>query len=103
MAALALLTLVALSGTGGSTSSTAPAVSVRNRALHRMLVNVVTVEYRDAEGSIRGAQARVIDFNDPAGNDWAAVNQPRVVEYQHLRWPVVVVKSVLTEIAGPTR
>src|SRR6266446_7742836 len=42
----------------------------RNRAVHRLLVDGVTVEYRDAEGSIRGAQARVIDFEDPAGNDW---------------------------------
>ncbi len=47
---------------------------VRNRALHRLLVDRVTVEYRDADGSIRGAQARVIDFDDPAGNDWLAVN-----------------------------
>ena len=31
---------------------------VQNRALHRLLVDGVTVEYRDAEGSIRGAQAR---------------------------------------------
>ena len=53
---------------------------VRNRALHRLLVDGVTVEYRDADGSIRGAQARVIDFDDPAGNDWLAVNQFTVVE-----------------------
>jgi len=31
----------------------------RNRALHRLLVDGVTVEHRDAEGAIRGAQARV--------------------------------------------
>ena len=37
----------------------------RIRALHRLLVDGVTVEYRDREGSIRGAQARVIDFDDP--------------------------------------
>ena len=53
---------------------------VRNRALHRLLVDGVTVEYRDADGSIRGAQARVIDFDDPAGNDWLAVNKFSVVE-----------------------
>jgi hypothetical protein len=56
---------------------------VRNRALHRLLVDGVTVEYRDAGGSIRGAQARVIDFGDPAGNDWLAVNQFSVVENKH--------------------
>jgi type I restriction enzyme R subunit len=36
----------------------------RNRTLHGLLVDGVTVEYRDADGSIRGAQARVIDFDD---------------------------------------
>jgi type I restriction enzyme R subunit len=63
---------------------------VRNRALHRLLVDGVTVEYRDAGGSIRGAQARVIDFDDPAGNDWLAVNQFSVVENKHTRRPDVV-------------
>lgn len=62
----------------------------RNRALHRLLVDGVTVEYRDAAGSIRGAQARVIDFDNPAGNDWLAVNQFSVVENKHSRRPDVV-------------
>ncbi len=62
----------------------------RNRALHRLLVDGVTVEYRDATGSIRGGQARVIDFDDPAGNDWLAVNQFGVVEHKHSRRPDVV-------------
>lgn len=47
----------------------------RNRALHRMLVNGVTVEYRDANGAIRGAQAQVIDFDLEVGAGlswWAA-------------------------------
>jgi type I restriction enzyme, R subunit len=62
----------------------------RNRALHRLLVDGVPVEYRDAEGAIRGAQARVIDFDDPAGNDWLAVNQFSVVESKRTRRPDVV-------------
>ena len=62
----------------------------RNRALHRLLVDGVTVEYRDAEGGIRGAQARVIDFDDPASNDWLAVNQFSVTENKHSRRPDVV-------------
>ncbi len=63
---------------------------VRNRALHRLLVDGVTVEYRDAQGSIRGAQARVIDFGDTASNDWLAVNQFSVVENKHSRRPDVI-------------
>lgn len=62
----------------------------RNRALHRLLVDGVTVEYRDAEGGIRGAQAQVIDFDDPASNDWLAVNQFSVTENKHSRRPDVV-------------
>jgi type I restriction enzyme R subunit len=62
----------------------------RNRALHRLLVDGVTVEYRTAEGDIRGAQARVIDFDDPVNNDWLAVNQFSVVENKHSRRPDVV-------------
>ena len=57
----------------------------RNRALHRLLVDGVTVEYRDAEGAIRGAQARVIDFDDLTKNDLLAVNQFSVVENKHSR------------------
>jgi len=63
---------------------------VRNRALHRLLVDGVTVEYRDADGSIRGAQARVIDFDESASNDWLAVNQFSVVEHKHSRRPDVL-------------
>jgi len=63
---------------------------VRNRALHRLLVDCVTVQYRDADGDIRGRQARVIDFDNPAGNDWLAVNQFSVVEHKHSRRPDVV-------------
>jgi len=48
------------------------------------------MEYRDAEGAIRGAQARVIDFDDPANDDWLAVSQFTVVENKHNRRPDVV-------------
>lgn len=62
----------------------------RNRAVHRMLVDGVTVEYRAADGAIRGAQARVIDFDDPDNNDWLAVNQFSVTENKHTRRPDIV-------------
>jgi type I restriction enzyme R subunit len=62
----------------------------RNRALHRMLVDGVTVECRRPDGSIAGAQARVVDFDDPGNNDWLAVNQFTVVENRHTRRPDVV-------------
>ena len=40
-----------------------------------MLVNGVEIEYREAEGRVRGDQVRVIAFDEPARNDWLAVNQ----------------------------
>ena len=68
----------------------APSLIERNRALHRMLVDGITVEFRREDGSIGGAQARLIDFDEPAQNDWLAVNQFTVAEGQHLRRPDVV-------------
>jgi len=65
-------------------------LAARNRAIHKMLVDGVTVEYRTAEGDIRGAQARVIDFDDIDNNDWLAVNQFTIAENKHTRRPDVV-------------
>ena len=72
------------------TRADAPSLLERNRAVHRMLVDGVTVEYRRKDGSIAGAQARVIDFDKPDNNDWLAVNQFTVCEGQHNRRPDVV-------------
>jgi type I restriction enzyme R subunit len=57
----------------------------QNRAHHRLLVDGVTVEYRADDGTIRGAQARVIDFDEPVNDDWLAINQFTVVENKHSR------------------
>ena len=65
-------------------------LEARNRAFHRMAVDGVTVEHRTDNGAIRGAQARVINFDDPTNNDWLAVNQFTVVENKHERRPDVV-------------
>ena len=65
-------------------------LEARNREFHRMLVNGVEVEYREAEGRVRGDQVRVIDFDEPANNDWLAVNQFTVTEDRNTRRPDVV-------------
>ena len=57
----------------------------RNRAFRRTLVDGVTVEYRTDDGAVRGAQARVVDFEDAETNDWLAVNQFTVTETQSTR------------------
>ncbi len=67
-----------------------PTLETRNRAVHRLLVDGVTVEYRRPEGSIGGAQARVLDFAEPNNNSWFAINQFTVSENRHTRRPDVV-------------
>src|SRR5579872_6371076 len=72
------------------TKTDAPSPIERNRVVHRMLVDGATVEYKRKDGSIAGAQARVIDFDDADNNDWLAVNQFTVAEGQNVRRPDVV-------------
>ena len=67
-----------------------PTLEARNRAFHRMVVNGVTVEYRDPVGAIKGAQAQAVDFGEVESNDWLAVNQFTVVENKQERRPDVV-------------
>ena len=67
-----------------------PTLETRNRAFHRMLVDGVPVEFRREDGSIGGAQGRVLDFDDPDNNDWLAVSQFIVTENRHVRRPDVV-------------
>ncbi len=62
----------------------------QNRAFHRLLVDGVTVEFRDRDGDLRGAQARVVDFERVEANDWLAVNQFAVTENKHSRRPDVL-------------
>ena len=65
-------------------------LEARNRAFHRMLVNGVTIEYREAGGRVRGDQVRVMDFDNPAANnDLLAVNQFTVTENRNTRRPDV--------------
>jgi len=78
----------------------------RNRTFHKMLVEGVNVEYRGVDGSIRGAQVRVVDFDNPASNDFLAVNQFAVLENRHSRRPDLVLflnglPLVIIELKNP--
>ena len=82
-------------------------LETRNRTFHRMATDGVTVEWRDSDGMVRGAQARVFDFDDPAGNDWFAVNQFTVVENRNRRRLDIVVfvnglPLAVIELKSPT-
>ena len=65
-------------------------LEARNREFHRMLVNGVEIEYREAGGQVRGDLVRIIDFDEPANNDLLAVNQFTVSENRNTRRPDVV-------------
>jgi type I restriction enzyme R subunit len=67
-----------------------PSLVERNRTLHRFLVEGVAVEYRRADGTIAGTQARLIDFDNPFNNDWVVVNQ-FTVQGERLRRPDIVI------------
>lgn len=72
-----------------------PTLIENNRAFHSLLRDGVDVEYRLPDGSSKGDEVWLFDFNDPNRNDWLAVNQFTVVEKiganQHDRRPDVVV------------
>ena len=81
-------------------------LETRNRALHRMLIWGVEVEYRDAD-RVRGAQVKVIDFDNPAANHWLAVNQFTVKERDHTHRPDIVLflnglPLAVVELKNPT-
>ena len=71
-----------------------PSLVEENRRLHRLIVEGVPVEYRNADGGIRGDRVRLVDFDTPAGgldrNDWLAINQFTVIERGHTRRPDIV-------------
>jgi type I restriction enzyme R subunit len=56
----------------------------------QLLVEGLPVEYRDADGELRHGRVRLVDFDDPAGNDWLAVNQFTVKQGEWTRRPDVV-------------
>ena len=62
-----------------------PTLEARDRSFHSTLVNGVTVPIRRPDGTVTGEPANVIDFDNPANNDWLAVNQFTVKENQSTR------------------
>lgn len=51
-----------------------PSPLLANREFHKLLVEGVPVDVM-RDGVPRGERVRFIDFDDPANNDWVAVNQ----------------------------
>jgi len=68
-----------------------PSLVEENRRLHQLMVDGVDVNITRDDGSIGTDKARLIDFEDPANNDWVAINQFTVIEGGKNRRPDVVV------------
>ena len=87
-------------------SSSSPSLVQNNRTLHLMLVDGVEVEYRDADGAMRGGRVRLLDFESPENNDWLAVNQFTVMENSERRSDIVLFVNGLPlgviELKNPT-
>ncbi|MBU6399489.1 MAG: type I restriction endonuclease subunit R [Verrucomicrobia bacterium] len=68
-----------------------PSLIANNRAFHRMLVDGIAVECPRQDDSVGTEIIRLVDFDDPAANDWLAVNQFTVIEGQQNRRPDIVI------------
>ncbi len=83
-----------------------PALGKNNRAFHQMLIDGIEVEYRQADGTIRGDRVRLVDFEAPENNDWLAVNQFTVVGTNECRPDVVLfingLPLAIIELKNPT-
>lgn len=82
-----------------------PALLSANRHFHRLLVGGVPVQYQK-DGETRGDFVRLIDWAQPARNDWLAVNQFTLKGPHHTRRPDIVLfvnglPLVLLELKNP--
>ena len=66
-----------------------PALLSANRLFHRLLVTGVPVQYQKA-GETRGDFVRLIDWGDPAQNDWLAANQFSIKGPHHTCRPDII-------------
>jgi len=71
-------------------STESPSLVENNRRFHRFLTDGINVEHR-GEGRIVYDQVKLFDPDEPANNDWLAVNQFTVIEDKNNRRPDVVI------------
>jgi type I restriction enzyme, R subunit len=82
-----------------------PVLLAANRQFHRLLVGGVPVQYQ-RDGETRGDFVRLVDWGNPARNEWLAVNQFSVTGPRHTRRPDIVLfvnglPLVLIELKNP--
>ena len=82
-----------------------PVLLAANRQFHRLLVAGVPVQYQ-LDGETRGDFVRLVDWADPARNEWLAVNQFAITGPHHTRRADIVLfvnglPLVLIELKNP--
>ena len=82
-----------------------PVLLAANRAFHKLLVGGVPVQYQQ-DGETRGDFVRLVDWHNPAQNEYWAVNQFTVKGAHHTRRPDIVLfvnglPLVLLELKNP--
>ncbi|CAN7228560.1 type I restriction endonuclease subunit R [Pseudorhodoferax sp. LjRoot39] len=82
-----------------------PVLLAANRQFHRLLVGGVPVQYQK-DGETRGDFVRLVDWADPARNEWLAVTQFSITGPHHTRRPDIVLfvnglPLVLIELKNP--
>ncbi|MDO9314841.1 MAG: HsdR family type I site-specific deoxyribonuclease, partial [Burkholderiaceae bacterium] len=82
-----------------------PVLLAANRHFHRLLVAGVPVQYQ-RDGETRGDFVRLVDWAEPARNEWLAVNQFSITGPHHTRRPDIILfvnglPLVLIELKNP--
>lgn len=82
-----------------------PVLLSANRHMHQLLVTGVPVQYQK-DGETRGDFVRLIDWADPACNEWLAIKQFTIKGPKHTRRPDVILfvnglPLVLLELKNP--
>jgi type I site-specific restriction-modification system R (restriction) subunit len=82
-----------------------PVLLAANRQFHRLMVGGVPVQY-PLDDETRGDFVRLVDWADPARNEWLAVNQFSITGPHHTRRPDIVLfvnglPLVLIELKNP--
>lgn len=67
-----------------------PTLLENNQAFHKLLVDGVPVQYRNASGEIKHDQVQIIDFEYASNNEFIAVNQLTILQGDYNRRPDVV-------------
>ena len=82
-----------------------PVLLAANRQFHRLLVTGVPVQYQ-RDGETRGDFVKLVDWTEPARNEWLAVNQFSITGSHHTRRPDIILfvnglPLVLIELKNP--